>query len=121
MKLRSNHPGMVSNFGDLHQAPVGRGTAELQTELTELIAVFVVELEAMAMALEDDLLLVGASGAAAMLKETGIDAKPHRSALLGDVLLLWQQINHRQPGEEIEFGAVGIMVAEHRTSKLDAL
>src|SRR5205807_561367 len=53
---------MLGHFGDLHQATIGGEPAEHEPRRGQPLAVVVVELEAVAVALEDDRLAVGRGG-----------------------------------------------------------
>src|SRR3954466_14040658 len=59
MELGADHPGVIRHLGDLHQPPVGRKAAENQPLRRQPLPIVIVELEAMAVALENDRLAVG--------------------------------------------------------------
>ena len=76
--------------------PSGERPLETSPAAAEPVAVLVVELVAVAVPLEDDRLAVGAAAARGARHELArIDAQPHRAALVRDVLLLGQQVDHR--------------------------
>ncbi len=53
MELTAQHPGVVAQLGNFHQAAVGREAAEHQAGLLQDRAIGVVELEAVTVTLED--------------------------------------------------------------------
>src|SRR5258708_34988985 len=73
----------------------------------------------MPVALVDDGLAVGLGREGAGLQLTGIKSEPHRAALVGDVALLRQEIDHRMAGEGVELGAVGVGLAQQIAPELD--
>jgi hypothetical protein len=62
VELAGHEPGMLAQLDYLHQPPVGRLAREDHARLLERLAVAVADLEAVAVALVDDLLAVGLRG-----------------------------------------------------------
>ena len=60
--LHADEPGMLRQLDDLHQIAVGVDAADAHAGLDKLAAIQVVELVAMAMALEDILRAIGRKG-----------------------------------------------------------
>ena len=58
MKLDAHEPGMVLKFHDLDKQPVGRASRKHQARVFELLAIIVVEFEAVTVALGNDFLVV---------------------------------------------------------------
>ena len=53
MELHAHIPGMLRHFHDLHQAAIGRQTAQAQARAGQRLAVLVIELVTVAVALAD--------------------------------------------------------------------
>ena len=97
----------------------GAQAGQLQTGVGERLTEDVVELIAVAVALVNHRLTIGGHGAGLRLQTAGIRAQPHGTALLGDVLLLGHQVDHRVLGGLGEFGAVSVGHTGHVTGVLD--
>ena len=69
----------------------------------------VVDLVAVAVALVDDGLRVELAGASGVVELDRIRPEPHRSAHVGDLFLLGQQVDHRERRLEVELGRVGAL------------
>lgn len=83
MELRANKPWMVAQFDDFDQSMIGGLTANYQTGLFELFAVFVIELEAVAMAFRDLGVRIRHCGFAPRCEKTWVGAEPHRTTFVG--------------------------------------
>src|SRR6266850_1028283 len=119
MELRTEIERVVRHLHDLDQASVRREAGELHSALRQQLAVRVVELVAMAVPLEHDRLSVRATRERAGLEHAGIASEAHRAALVGDVALLRQQIDHGMRRERVELGRVRILGPEGRARELD--
>src|SRR5437879_5294669 len=73
----------------------------------------------MTMPLEHDRLSVRASGDRPGLEHAGIASETHRPALVADIALLRQEVDHRVRCECIEFRRVRVVRAEGRARELD--
>ena len=87
--------GMVGQLDDLDQALVGRGAARDQALVLEPAAQLVVDLVAVAVALVDHGLAVDLARPGALVELHRVGAEAHRPAHVGDLLLLGQQVDHR--------------------------
>src|SRR5207302_7382105 len=95
---------VVGDLRDLDKPSVRREAREAHPVTLQQLPVRVVELETMTMALEDDWLSVRACGDRAGLEHARIAAEAHRSALIADVALFRQQVDHRVRRESVELG-----------------
>src|SRR5690554_5523630 len=120
MELAADHEGMVRDLHDLDQATIWAEAAEARACGYELLAILVVEFEAVAVALVNLFLPVGSRGDGAGLQGARIHTEPHRPAQAGDVVLVWHEVDDRVLGGPVELGAVGVVQAKHVTRKLDA-
>src|SRR5712691_8592084 len=73
----------------------------------------------MTMPLEDDRLSVRASRDRAGLEDARVAPEPHRAALVADVALLRQEVDHRVRREGVELGRVRVVRAESGARELD--
>ena len=78
----------------------------------------VVDLVAMAVALVDDRLAVELAHPRRLVELDRVGAEPHRAAHVGDLLLLGQQVDHRERRLEVELGRVGAGHAGHVAGEL---
>src|SRR5207247_3444291 len=76
------------------------------------LAILVIELEAMTMPLEHDRLSVRAGRDRPGLEDARVAPEPHRAALVADVALLRQEVDHRVWREGVELGRVRVVRAE---------
>src|SRR6478672_3146049 len=82
MELRRQKPRMVFQFDDLHQFVVGGTATHLHAFRLNAAAIGVVELIAVAVALEDNRLAIGRLSLTAWRQATDPLAQPHRAALV---------------------------------------
>ncbi len=94
VELRADEPGMIFQFNDLDQAAICGLPAERHASSLHWLAIAVVELIAVAMALEDDRLAIRRLHLAPRRQAADPLAQPHRATLIGDVALVQHQINH---------------------------
>ena len=73
----------------------------------EPLAQVVVHLVAVAVALVDDGLAVDLAGARVVVQLHGVRAEPHRAAHVAHLLLLRQEVDHRERRLRVELGRVG--------------
>src|SRR5438309_4293043 len=73
----------------------------------------------MTMALEHDRWSVRASGDRPRFEHARVAPQAHRPALVADVTLLRQQVDHRMRRERIELSRVRVIRAEGRARELD--
>src|SRR6185503_21344768 len=102
MELRSEVEGVVRDLNDLDETSIGREPGELHPTRGEQLAVRVVELVPMPVPLEHDRLSVCATRERAGLENAGVASQAHRAALVGDVALLGQQVDHGMGCERVE-------------------
>src|SRR5207245_9598635 len=88
VRPRRDEPRVARQLDDLHQAPVGRYTAEHHPGLAERFAVLVVELEAVTVALVNDLFAISLVRERPRDELAWIQTQAHRRAHLVDVSLL---------------------------------
>ena len=111
--LHADEPRVVRQLDNLHQIALRVHAADAHAALDEQIAIGVVELVAVAMALEDILLTVGGEGDGIAAQAAGIFAQPHRAALLVDMLLVGHQVDHRVRRVGVNLAGVRAGQAEH--------
>ena len=81
VELHAQEPGVALQLYHLHQQAVGRDARDDHAVGAEGLAVVVVELVAVAVALEDDLFLVGLGRQAAGDQAAGIGPQAHGATL----------------------------------------
>ena len=114
--LATNH-GMVAQLDDLDQPPVGRLAGQHHAALLERLAVVVADLEAVAVALVDDLVAVGLGGLRAGRQPRRVEAQAHRAALVLHLALVGHEVDHRRAGEQVELGRVGVALRRRRRAR----
>ncbi len=119
MELGGHKPGMVGQFYDLDQAIVSGTAAHYHTMCFHALAVFIVELVAMAMALEDNSFAISLVGFGARGEAAHPIAQAHGTALIGYLALGCHQINDWIGSLRIKLGAVGAAKPQNIASKLD--
>ncbi len=105
--LATNH-GWSLQLDDLDQPAVGRLAGQHHAGRLERLAVAVVDLEAVAMALVDDLLAVDRGRLRAGRQLGRVEAEAHRAALVLHVALVGHEVDDRVLGEHVELGRVGV-------------
>src|SRR6267378_5698748 len=93
---------VVGHLRDLDEPSVRREAREAHAMALKELAIRVVEFEAMTMALEHDRLSVRTGGDRPRLEDTGVAPEAHRPALVADVALLRQEVDHRVRRERVE-------------------
>ena len=83
----------------------------------EPLAQVVVDLVAVAVALVDDRLAVELARARAVVQLHRVGAEAHRAAEVGDLLLLGQQVDHRERRLGVELGRVGARPCRRRGAR----
>src|SRR3989441_2533560 len=119
VELARDKPRVVGQLDDLDQASVGREPAEHHAPLAHHLTIFVVELEAMAVALVHDLLSIGLVCVGTRQQLAWIEAKSHRTAHLVDVSLFGHEVDDRCRGERGELRRVGIRRLELLAREID--
>ena len=87
--------------------------------LLELLAEFLVELEAVTMTLLDVQFSICLCNFRARKQTASISAQSHSATHVGDALLLFHQVDDIMLGVRVKFYAIGIGHAQHITGKLD--
>jgi hypothetical protein len=90
----AHEPGVLAQFHHLHQLVVRGEAAEAHAVFQQGLAVAVVHLVAMAVALADHFLLVGAEGAALAVEHTGPGPRRIVAPLTFTPLLVHHQVDH---------------------------
>lgn len=90
MELHGNEPRMSFQFDDLYQLTIGRRSGYAKSGRFELISKCRIEFVTMAVSLDDGVLSVALTADAVRSQGRFIHAKPHGSALLRDLNLLFQ-------------------------------
>src|SRR5450759_4862570 len=119
MELACDKPRVIRELDDLDQPSIGRHAAEHHTRVAHHLAILVVELEAMAVALVNDLFAVSLVGQRAWEQPARVQAESHRPAHLVDVSLLGHQVDHRCGCERGELCGVGVRRVQHLAGKVD--
>src|SRR5262245_43212323 len=119
VELAGHEPGMVRQLDDLDQLLVRPDPRDPKPALHEGVEIVVVDLEAMTMPLLDRALAVGLRCRAALLEDDRVEAQPHRAALVLDVPLLGQQIDHVVARRGIELRGVRAGQPGDVTGELD--
>ncbi len=110
---------MVVTLHDLDDRPVRAGSGGDQSALLKGLAVFVIELIAMAMTLVNEIRLISRMGQTAGDERARPGAQSHGAATILDRVLFIQQRDHRVLRGRIEFGAVGVVQAEGAAGEFD--
>src|SRR6185312_8722985 len=119
MELRRQEPRMIFQLDDLHQLVIGGAPTHQHALRLDTAAIGVIELIAVAVALEDDRLAVGCLGLAARRQAADPLAQPHCAALIRNLALIGHQIDHLIGRLRIELGAIRRIQAKHATRELD--
>ena len=117
--LRADVPAVVGQLEDLGQATLGVHAGNSHARRLELLAILVVELEAVAVTLLNVGHAIGLCNFCARFDAAGIGAQSHRAAQVGDGLLILHQVDDVVGGLLVHLGAVGIGQAQHVAGKLD--
>src|SRR5919199_1486673 len=110
---------MIAQLDDLHQAAIRRMPGDDEATFLELAPVFIVELEAMAMAFEYEVASIGFRRTRARLQDAGVDAEAHRAAFVRNVELVGHEIDHRMFRRRIELRRIGILGAKLAARQID--
>src|SRR5690606_16891995 len=110
-------PGQLD---DLDEVLVGVDAGEHEAALAQLVPEGVVDLVAVAVALEDGLGAVDFAGERALAEAALVLPEAHGAALLGDLLLLGHQRDDRMRRVRVELGRVGVLPAADVAGELDA-
>ncbi len=104
--LAGEEERVISHLDQLRKRSVGRGAADEETFFRHLVAVFHVELVAMAMALEHFVVLINFLGQRAVddLRRPGAEA--HAAAFFADFALLIEKADDRFGGFLVELDAI---------------
>ena len=119
MKLRGHKPGMVRQLYDLDQAIIGGTATDYHTMRLHALAIFIIELVAMAMTLKDNRFAIGLVGFCTGSEAADPVAQAHGTAFIGHSALRVHQIDDRIGGLRIKFGAVGAFEPQHIAGELD--
>ena len=117
--LRGHEERVIGQLDDLDQAVVRRRPAEHEAVVLEAPAQQVVDLVAVAVALVDHGLVVGRAGTGRVVELHRVGAEAHRPAHLVDLLLLRQQVDHRERRLGVELGGVGAVHADDVAREVD--
>ena len=113
---RVHRPGQLD---ELDEAVVGRGARAAQPALLQPAAVAGVELVAVAVALVDDLGVVGLPHDGVGPQHRRVGAEPHRAALVDDLALVVHQVDDGVRGGVVELRRVGAGQADDVAGVLD--
>src|SRR5436305_11425226 len=119
MKLRGHKPGMVRQLDDLDQAIIGGTATDYHTMCLHSLAIFIIELVAMAMTLKDNRFTIGLVGFCTGSEAADPVAQAHGTAFIGHLALRIHQIDDGIGGLRIKFGAVGAFEPQHIAGELD--
>src|SRR5439155_6172232 len=119
MELAGHEPGVVLQLDDLDEAAVRRLAGHDHARGLERRTVVVLHLEAVAMALVDDLLTVRLGRLRAGREAGRVEAQAHRAALLLHLALVGHEVDDRMLREQVELGRVGPLGTEDVAGELD--
>ena len=119
VELGGDEEGVVGELDDLDQPLVRRGPAGHEALVLEPAPKQVVDLVTMAVALVDHRLAEDLPRPRAVVELHRVRAEPHRPPHVGDLLLLGQQVDHREGGLRVELGRVGTVHPRHVAGELD--
>src|SRR6185369_5832109 len=119
MELATDEIRMLRKLDDLHQAIIRASAAQHQARARELLAILVVELEAVTMAFGDLLVLVQLERVAAGLERARISTEAHRAALVLDATLIGHQVDDRIGAVFLELGRAHAFQPAHIARELD--
>src|SRR5215468_5886872 len=94
VELAGDEPRVVRQLDDLDELLLRPDPRDPQPGLLEVGQVVVVHLVTVAVALADDALPVGPRRAGALVDDDGVQPEPHRPALVDDLPLLGQEVDH---------------------------
>ena len=120
VELGPQHEGMIRQLGDLHQAVIRGKAAEDHPGTAQDVPVRVVELEAVAVTLVNQVHAVGPVGFRPGDEFTRVRAQAHRSPHFLDGPLVRHQVDDGVFRVGIELGAVGFVTVQHEAGELDA-
>ena len=110
---------MVLELDDLDEPAIRRLAGQQHAGGLERLAVAIVDLEAVAMALVDDLLAVDGGSLRAGREPGRVEPEAHRPALVLELALVGHEVDHRVLGEHVELGRVGVLRADDLAGELD--
>src|SRR6185369_4573976 len=119
MELATDEIRMLRKLDDLHQAIIRASAAQHQARARELLAILVVELEAVTMAFGDLLVLVQLERVAAGLERARISTEAHRAALVLDATLIGHQVDDRIGALFLELGRAHAFQPAHVARERD--
>ena len=110
---------MPLKLDDFHQIALGIHADRLETCLFERFLIPVVELIAVAMALDDHFLAIQRARSRALQQLAVVAAQAHRAAGLLESLLIGHEVDHGVRRLRVKFGGIGHLQAEHIARKLN--
>ena len=129
MELAGQEPGMIRDLDHFHQVAIHRGAGEAQARALQPVTVGIVELKAMAMALNNLILAVHLARQCVRQQLAGLATEPHGATqvavlvtpldLAGVVLPLGNQRDDRVRRFLEELGALGTVKTSDITGILD--
>ena len=119
MRLGGDEEGVRGDLDHLHQLVVGRRPADDESRLLEGLAIGVVELVAVAVALQHHVLAVEPPRERPGLQRAFLGTEPHRPALALHVALGLLEVDHRVRGVLVELGGIGPGQPQHIPGELD--
>src|SRR5919106_1489848 len=118
VELARDEPRMVGQFDDLDQGSIGRLPGAYEPRVLELAAEAGVDLVAMAVPLEDELVAVGLLGFRALHDATRVRPKSHRASERVEVLSR-QDVDHGGRRGRVELGRVRALEPGHASGEID--
>src|SRR5664280_667995 len=119
VELTGDEPGVILQFDDFDEAPGRRLAGQHHTGSLEERTVSVVDLEAMAVPLVNELRAIDHGGLRAGGQPGWIQAQAHRAALVLHRPLVRHEVDDRVLRKHVEFGRVGVFSLEDVAGELD--
>src|SRR5919202_3593569 len=111
---------MIAQLDDLHQAAIRGMPGDDEATFLKLAPVFIVELEAMAVAFEYEIASISFRRTRSRLQDAGVDAEAHRAAFVRNVELVGHEVDHRVFRRRIELRRIGILGAKLAACQVDS-
>ena len=119
MELAADEEGMLGQFDDFDQLPIGSKTAKDKAGFFKLRAVAVVKFVAMAMAFIDHKGAIEPLSVRPHDELARLGPHPHGAAFFGDPRLLIEHGDDRIGCARIELGGMRVIQLQHITRKFD--
>ena len=93
MELYADEPRMARQFYDFHQLAIWRNTSQLQAAFCELTAECVVQFKPVTMAFINQFFAINRANLCTIGQLTRIQTQPHRTTEVGNILLVFHDVD----------------------------